>query len=171
MKNVILVIALFFGGFVANAQMKIAHVNSQKLLDTLPSRKIAMGDLKKFETDGMKELGEIQKDLEAAYARYEANKATWSPVILKIEEEKIMKKQQALEDRQGQLQQEMQIYGQELNQPILERIQKAVELVADRKKVNYVIDESQTLYFKGGIDMTAEVMVELLRMDAEALKK
>ena len=29
-----------------------------------------------------------------------------------------MKKQQALEDRQGQLQQEMQIYGQELNQPI-----------------------------------------------------
>jgi Skp family chaperone for outer membrane proteins len=82
-----------------------------------------------------------------------------------------MKKQQALEDRQGQLQQEMQIYGQELNQPILERIQKAVELVADRKKVNYVIDESQTLYFKGGIDMTAEVMVELLRMDAEALKK
>ena len=119
MKQFFLVLAVALMSLSLNAQMKIAHVNSQKLLDTLPSRKIAMGELKKFESDGMKELGEIQKDLEAAYARYEANKGAWSPVILKIEEEKIMKKQQALEDRQGQLQQEMQIYGQELN-PIKE---------------------------------------------------
>jgi hypothetical protein len=33
------------------------------------------------------------------------------------------------------------------------------------------MDESVTLYFKGGIDCTAEVMVEMLRLDAEAIKK
>ena len=90
---------------------------------------------------------------------------------MKIEEEKIMKKQQGLEDRQTALQQEMQIYTQELNKPILERVQKAVEIVSDRKKINYVLDESNTLYFKGGMDITAEVLIELLRLDAEAMKK
>jgi Skp family chaperone for outer membrane proteins len=37
--------------------------------------------------------------------------------------------------------------------------------------LNYVIDESVTLYFKGGTDITPEVVVELLRLDAEASKK
>ena len=60
--------------------------------------------------------------------------------------------------------------SQELNNPILERIQKAVEIVADRKKLSYVIDISTTLYHKGGIDLTPEVMVELLRLDADAVK-
>ena len=171
MKKTILIIALMFTALSASAQMKLAHVNSQQLLDTMPSRLDALEKLKKFEQDGYQELGEIQKDLEIAYKRYEQNKAIWSPVILKIEEEKIMKKQQGLEDRQTALQQEMQIYTQELNKPILERVQKAVEIVSDRKKINDVLEESTTLYFKGGMNITDEVLIELLRLDAEAMKK
>jgi len=171
MKKTILFIALMFSALSASAQMKLAHVNSQQLLDTMPSRKDALEKLRKFEQDGYLELQEIQKDLESAYKRYEQNKGAMSPVILKIEEEKIMKKQQGLEDRQTALQQEMQIYTQELNKPILARVQKAVEIVSDRKKINYVLDESSTLYFKGGMDITAEVLVELLILDVAAMKK
>ncbi len=82
-----------------------------------------------------------------------------------------MKKQQALQEREQSLNTEMQAVSQELNKPILERVQKAVEVVSDRKKLSYVIDESVTLYFKGGIDIQAEVVTELLKMDAEAMKK
>ena len=171
MKKTILFIALMFSALSASAQMKLAHVNSQQLLDTMPSRKDALEKLRKFEKDGYLELQEIQKDLESAYKRYEQNKGAMSPVILKIEEEKIMKKQQGLEDRQTALQQELQIYNQELNKPILEMVQKSVEIVSDRKKINYVIDESTTLYFKGGMDITAEVLVELLILDVAAIKK
>ena len=38
-------------------------------------------------------------------------------------------------------------------------------------KLSSVIDDSVTLYFKSGLDITSEVVVELLRMDAEAMKK
>jgi outer membrane protein len=103
MKKTILIIALMFTALSASAQMKLAHVNSQELLDTMPSRLDALEKLKKFEQDGYQELGEIQKDLEVAYKRYEQNKSTWSPVILKIEEEKIMKKQQLIDTLQSQL--------------------------------------------------------------------
>jgi Skp family chaperone for outer membrane proteins len=55
-------------------------------------------------------------------------------------------------------------------EPILERTQKAIAIVAERKKLNYIFDETVSLYFKGGIDCTSEVMTELLKLDAEAMK-
>jgi outer membrane protein len=171
MRRLILALLVVLSAGALNAQSKIGHVNSQKLLDTLPSRKDAINKLREFEAAGVKELQEMEADLNAAVAKYQQNAPNMSPVIQKIEEEKLMKKNQALQEREQALNQEMQIYSQELNKPILDRVQKAVELIAERKKLNYVIDESVTLYFKGGTDITQEVLAELLRMDAEAMKK
>lgn len=167
MKSVLLVLAMMTAGTAAWSQQKIGHVNSQELLDTLPSRKVAIQKLRDFETAGAKELDEMQLDFEKAYAKYQKEKPAMSPVIIQIEEEKLMRKQQALQEREQSLNREMQVVGQELNQPILDRVQRAVKLVAERKKLSYVIDETVTLYFDGGIDITAEVMTELLRMDKE----
>ena len=49
MKKGLLLLILVFGGLNMNAQTKIAHINSQELLDTLQSRKDAMAKLQKFE--------------------------------------------------------------------------------------------------------------------------
>ena len=170
MKRIVLALVLIFSVGYVVAQQKIAHVNSQKLLDTLPSRKAAIVQLKAFEESGVKELQEMEADFNKQIAIYEKNRPTMSPVIIKIEEEKLMKKQQALQEREQSLNSEMQAVSQELNKPILERVQKAVEIVSDRKKLSYVIDESTTLYFKGGMDITNEVITELLRLDADATK-
>lgn len=167
MKKLLLAIAIVFSAGSLMAQTKIAHVNSQVLLDTLPSRKVAIQKLQEFERNGVKELQEMEADLNNAYAKYERDRPNMSPVIIKIEEEKLMKKQQALQDREQSLNAEMQAYSQELNTPILGMVQKAVEIVSDRRKINYVIDESVTLYFKGGTDITDEVIVELLKMDKQ----
>ena len=171
MKKALLILVLIMGGFSVTAQTKVAHINSQKLLDTLQSRKDAMSKLKKFEEEGVVELQEMNKSFEAAYIRYQQNEKDWSPVIQKMEQEKLMKKQQALETRQQELEQQMQIYGQELNKPILELVQSAVNNVAESKKISYVLDETVTLYFQGGMDITNEVMSELLKLEAELMGK
>ena len=152
------------------AQSKIGHVNSQVLLDTLESRKQALKQLDAYKSEGMKELQEMNKAFEAAYVIFQQKEKDLSPVLLKMEQEKLGRKQQELEARQQELEKGLQIYNDELNKPILDRITKAIEIVADRKKINYIIDESATLYSKGGIDCTLEVMVELLRLDAESIK-
>ena len=167
MKNFLLAIALVLGAGSLMAQSKVAHVNSQTLLDTLPSRKVAIVKLQEFETNGVKELQEMEADFNAAVAKYQAGAADMSPVIVKIEEEKLMKKQQALQEREQSLNAEMQAYSEELNTPILGMVQKAVKVVSERMKINYVIDESVTLYFAGGLDITDEVIVELLKMDKQ----
>lgn len=157
---------LFFAGNLF-AQVKVGHVNSQALLDSLPSRKVAMVKLKEFENAGMKELQEMEADLNKSVSIYQAKMKDLSPVMQQIEEEKLMKKQQAFEERQQSLQYEMQAYSQELNGPILKMVQDAVKLVAERKKLNYVIDETITLYFDKALDITLEVAAELKKLDPQ----
>lgn len=154
----------------AMAQQKLGHVDSQKLLDTMPSRKAALATMEKFEADGIRELQEMQASFDKAYEEYLIKKPTLSPVMQQIEEGKLQKKDKDIQDRQQALQQEMQALSQSLNDPILDRIKKSVQIVAERKKISYVIDETTTLYFEGGINLTPEVVIELLRLDAEAMK-
>lgn len=174
MKKLVLALIVMFSVGAAVAQSKVGHVNTQKLLDTMPSRKDAMKLLQDWEKKGVEELQEMQQDFQEALAVYENARPNMPQVMIKIEEEKLMKKQQAVQDREQALQQELQSLGQDLNQPILERVQKAVKIVAERKKLNYVLsidDFSLVLYSDGGTDITNEVITELLILDAAAMKK
>lgn len=169
MKKVLL--GLFVAiGFSTFAQTKIGHVDSQKLLDTLPSRDLAIKKLDSMKTAGMQELQLMDADFQKAYQDYITNQASKSPAERQIIEGRLMQKQQMLEATQASLEEGLAIMSEELNKPILDRVEKAIEIVADRKKLNYVIDVSATLYSKGGIDITNEVIVELLLLDAAAKK-
>jgi outer membrane protein len=173
MKKLLLGLVLFIG-FGAAAQSKVAHVDSQKLLDTMPSRKAAMAQLEEIQKSGFAELEEMQKSFESAYKIFiEKDKAgEMPPMIKENEQNKLMRMQQNLETRQTELEQELKSYSEQLNQPILDRVQKAIELVAERKKLSYVLDQSSmTMYYKGGMDITNEVITELLILDAAASKK
>jgi outer membrane protein len=88
-----------------------------------------------------------------------------------MEEEKLQKKGAAIEERQQAIRAELQEYNQELFKPILARVKKAIETVADLKQLSYVIDETSTLYTKGGLNITNEVLVELLILDKASMKK
>ena len=46
----------------------------------------------------------------------------------------------------------MQIYGEDLNKPILELVQSAVNNVADSKKISYVLEEMNMLRMNIGIE-------------------
>ena len=167
MRKLLLAIAVVFSAGTLMAQMKIGHVNSQAILDTMPSRDKAEKMLSDFEAEGQKELQEMQIDLQTAYKNYEAKVGDMTPVMRQIEEKKIMDKEQRLQKRNQDFQMELQAYANELNGPILKRIQDAVSKVAESKKLNYVIDETVTLYFAGGIDITDEVIAEVMKEEAK----
>jgi outer membrane protein len=169
MKNVLLGLFVVIG-FSTLAQTKIGHVDSQKLLDTLQSRKDAIRKLDSMKTAGMEELKIMDADFQKAYQDYMTNQASKSPAERQIIEGRLMQKQQMLEATQASLEEGLQIVSEELNKPILDRVQKSIDIVADRKKLNYVLDVSATMYAKGGIDITSEVITELLLLDAAARK-
>jgi outer membrane protein len=124
-----------------------------------------------MKTAGMQELKMLDDDFQKAYQDYGIRQNAMSPAERQIVEGRLMQKQQMLEATQASLEEGLQIMSEEMNKPILDRVQKAIDIVAERKKLNYVLDVSATMYSKGGIDITSEVIVELLLLDAAATKK
>lgn len=150
------------------AQVKIGFVDSQKLLDTMPSRKVAMEKYLAHEKELAEEFNIMRADLEKAYNDYQVKQGDLTPVLRQAAEKKIMDKERSVQERQQSIQQELQAFGEELNVPILDRIQKAVTIVSERQKLSMVVDKSSTLYFAPDMDITNAVAVELLRLEKEA---
>lgn len=173
MKKILFALALTVCAIATTqAQTKIGHVKSQTLLDTMPSRKAAIKEIKEIEAAGLKELRDMDSAVQVAYSTYlsKKNAGAYSATVDQYEQQRIQRMQQALEDRQQQIDQQLQVMTQEMNGVILDRVKKAVNIVATAKKFNYIIDESTTLYSAGGVDVTNEVIVELLKLEAEVKK-
>jgi outer membrane protein len=174
MKKILFALALTVCAIATTqAQAKIGHVKSQTLLDTMPSRKAAIKEIKEIENAGLRELKDADSAIQVAYMKYQADVQSGKLVsqsVKEYEENRIRRMQQNLEERQQQIDQQLQIMTQEMNVVILDRVKKAVNIVATAKKFNYIIDESTTLYSAGGVDVTNEVIVELLKLEAEAKK-
>lgn len=152
-------------------QSTIAHVNTQKVLDTMPSRVKAMKEVDRFQKKSVKELQETQQKLQEDYGTLQKEKANMSPTAYKFEEERLMKKSQDFQDRQQELDRQIQTLSKDLNAPILQRVQTAVATVCKTKKIDYAIDESSLLY-SNGTDITKDVVKEVLRLETlEASKK
>jgi outer membrane protein len=150
----------------AQAQSKIAHMSAQKVLDTMPSRRAAISDIKMVEAMGMKELRDLDSAIQVEVANYQANATKWSPVVLRATEQKIQGMQQRLEEREQQINQQLQQMSADMNDKILDKVKKAVDIVAKKKGLNYVIDESATL-FSSGTDITNEVITEVLKLEKQ----
>lgn len=171
MKKLLFILLVVIGASTVSAQTKIAHINSQDVLDTMPSRKQAIKEIQAFQREGMAELQELEEQLRKLYNEYEAaQKAGESPLMMEMKAKKIQAKEQAYQERQGTLEQDLQILQQRYNEPILQRVQEGVKIVAERKKINYVLDLSTTL-FASGEDITKEVIVEVIRLEKEAETK
>jgi outer membrane protein len=153
----------------AQAQSKVAHVNSQKLLDTMPSRKKAIAEINELERRGSDELKVMNDNLQKEYNLYMERQPKQSAEMNRYDEGHLSKLQGDLQDRQAQIEQILQEMSAKLNDEILASVKEAVDIVAKRKGLNYVIDESTTLY-ASGTNITNEVIPELLRIDAEKSK-
>jgi outer membrane protein len=166
MKKILFALALTVCAIASTqAQTKIAHVRSQALLDTMPSRKAAIKEIKEIEASGVKELRDMDSSLQVAYMNYQKNEKGWSETVRNYEQQRLQRMQQSIEERQQQIDQQLQMMTQEMNVVILDKVKKAVNIVATAKKFNYIIDESSTLYSAGGVDVTNEVIVELLKIE------
>lgn len=170
MKKLITMLVVVFGFTALFGQSSIAHIDSQKILDTMPSRKTAMKEYMQFEEKMFRELQESQTKLQAEVKEFNERGSELSATGKRFEEERLGKKYQEFQMRQQEIEQQLNQMSIEMNEPILARIQVAIENVCKVEKIDYVIDESALLYSKGR-DITDKVIKEVLKLEAEQAKK
>lgn len=170
MKKLFFALVVALTSFTAaQAQSKVAHINSQTLLDTMPSRKAAIAEITELERRGSEELQLMTENFQKEYIAYESRRATQGADMNAYDEKRLSKMQNDIQNRQAEIEEMLQIKSEKLNTEILASVKSAVDIVAKKKGLNYVIDESSTL-FASGTNITNDVIPELLRIDAEKQK-
>ena len=159
---------------VANAQQKIAHLNSEEIFAVMTEAKTAQTTL---ETLGKQRQGEIEKMTTEYQGKYqsavakqktisEANRETVTKELDVLSGE-LQDMEKRIQDSKVKAQQELATKQSELFLPINQKFETAVKAVAKEKGLAYVFDvaaqqgANNLLFSEGGDDITGAVKTKL----------
>ena len=161
-----LVIAFSFSSIMAQSNVKLGHVDYAKVTDSIPSKLKADKEMKQFIDEGQKTIQELQTMLQRDYEKYMGARDSLSSLSREIKEKNLNEQQAILENKQTTLQNDLEIFDNRLYKPIEKNFKKAVKTISQKHKLNYVFEVSSMLYSDGGLDITAEVKQELIRLES-----
>ncbi|MET6998871.1 OmpH family outer membrane protein [Chitinophaga defluvii] len=164
-KYVIIAFVAVTGLFSVNAmaQSKVAHINAQALVESMPEAKKAETDLQTFaqglQTDGKALVDEYTKKMK----EFDEKAASMSENMKEIKGREIQEAQKRIQDYNQSAEQKVQAKQQELLKPIYDKARKAIEDVAKEKGYAYVIDSSMgvLLVSPAGDDLLTPVKAKL----------
>jgi outer membrane protein len=142
------------GTGVANAQIKLAVINTQKaLLDTEEIKK-AQRDMEAKFKPRQDELVKTQKALEDIQAQLNSGKLN----VLGVQDLQTegQRKQRELQRMQQDLQEDVERERTDILQHAGSRMQQVVKELATEKGLDIVVDSANTLFFKAPLELTTE---------------
>ena len=157
-------VALFVMSGVANAQAKIAHVNSAEILDAMPDKAKAEKNLEKYYGELQSQLESMAKEYQTKMQDYEANQASMSNLVRQSKEKEIVDLQTRIQQFQINAESEFEAKRAELLKPMLDKIQNAINAVGKEKGYTYILDLATGAAVYVGtdaIDCTKDVKAKL----------
>ena len=142
---------------IANAQIKMAVINSQKaILDTEDIKK-AQADLTAKYKPRQDQLEKLQKELQDIQNQLQSGK------LNQLGEQELtaqgQKKQRDLQRLQQDLQEDADRDRNDILQRAGARMQEVVKKLADEKGLDLVVDSANTLFYKPNLDLTNDAVV------------
>ena len=160
-KSLLFAAALFIGGTsFMTAQNKIAHIDTQELVQAMPGYKTAQAEIKKLGETYQAQIQDSLKELDNKLKQYnaEAESQTEETNLERMKEVEDMK--QSIAQFQQNAQQDLQKKEFDLLKPLTEEAKAAIEKVAAAQGYEYVL-EAGSLIVKKGKDLLADVKAEL----------
>ena len=145
---------------------KLAHVDIDELLTTMPETKIAEEEIKLFAATLEKDMIFLQEEYQNKMTELEngANSG-WSELMVKSKQEDLYSAQQKIYEFQQLAQEQITSKQVELMEPVYEKLQNAVNDVAKEKGYDYVLDASRNrgvvIFKDGGTDIAPLVKAKM----------
>lgn len=154
MNKLLFAVLALAGIGAANAQVKIAVINTQKaLLDTEDIKKAQLDLEAKFKPR-QDQMVKVQKELEDIQAQLQSGK------LNELGTQEItaegQRKQRDLQRLQQDLQDDVQSARTEILQRAGTRMQEVVKKLADEKGLDIVVDSANTVFYKTTFEITTE---------------
>lgn len=164
MKLLLVAVVLFVGATTsASAQSKIAHIDTQALVEAMPEMKAAQSQLEKLQKTYDTEIKAMTKELDTKLKQYGAEVDTKTDEENKKRAEEVQGMQNNIGAYRNQALQDLQKKEVDILQPILEKARAAIQKVARAKGYQYVMDSTQGsgLIMADGYDLLPDVKKEM----------
>ena len=167
MKNkinlLIITTLLVFGGYSLKAQSKVAHINVQELVESMPEFISSRSELMELQKAYESDFQEMQVELQNKVKQYDTEAATQTDEENAKRLQEVQGMEQSIRQYQAQAQQELQKKEFDLLKPITEKAQAAINKVAEALGFDYVLDstQGQGVIVAKGADLMEEVKKEL----------
>ncbi|MBZ9628674.1 OmpH family outer membrane protein [Psychroflexus sp. CAK1W] len=143
LKTIAIALVLSFGLMAtANAQSKIAHINSQEFVQSLPSYQAAMTEVDQREKTYRKEIDDLLKEAQKTNERYQREAPTKTEEENNKRARELQEMQQSIMEYRQTASEDLQKKQEELMRPVLERAREVIQEVARAKGYDYVVDSS-----------------------------
>lgn len=150
----------------AQAQLqKIGYTNQQAILSNMPEMQDVQQQLQKAAQQQQQEFQQEQQELQQMMQEYEQQRSMLNDSARAQRERELRQQQQALQQSSQERQAQLRQREQELMQPLLEDLQSAINLVADRQNIDVVVRSEALLY----VDQSSENVVDITRPVAQEL--
>ncbi|MCQ2314254.1 MAG: OmpH family outer membrane protein [Bacteroidales bacterium] len=147
----------------AQAQ-KFGHVDSSEILQLLPERATAEKAFQNYMVELDKELQNMAGEYQSKLADYQANQATMSALVKQSKEKELTDLGQRIQEYQSNAEVEAQKKQVELMEPLIKKVQDAVNAVGKEQGFTYIFDKSigAVVYLgDSAIDITNDVKKKL----------
>ena len=164
MKKIVLIAVAALVSFAATAQeKKFAYVDFSELVQLMPEMDEARAALEENSKANEEILMTMYKEYQTKGQEYQQKASTWTPAVREIKEKELMDIQGRLEQTQQSLQMELQQLQNQLQAPVVEKAQNAVNELAKSKGVTCVFEKASLLYIDEAqmLDLTPEARVAL----------
>ena len=128
------------GATTAAAPVKLGYTNIDYILGQTPESKDITNQLTIQRTQSENELKRMQKELEDKYNAYEKGAASMTDVIRKDRETELQSLQARIQEFGRTAEQSLQTKYQQLVNPVVQKIQKAIDAVAAENNYTYVFN-------------------------------
>lgn len=155
---------LFFGATtLTQAQDKIAHIDTQALVQAMPEMQAAEGQLEKLQKTYDTEIKAMAKELDAKLKQYEVEAESKTEEENKKRFEEVQGMQNNIGGYRQQALNDLDQKRVDLYTPVLEKARTAIQKVARAKGILYVLDSTQGsgVILADGTDLMADVKKEL----------
>ncbi len=163
LKTLLLAIA-FLGtlGFT-NAQSKVAHIDTQKLISEMPEVIAAQKQLEQLEKTYTAEIENTYKEFQTKAQSYSADAPNQTDVTNQARQKELETMQQNINQYRETAAQDLQKKQVEMMRPLYDKAREAIEKVAAAQGFDYVLDASSggSVIMAKGKDLIADVKAEL----------
>ena len=141
LKSLVIAVILFIGTQVsAQTPTKIAHVDLQALMTSMPDMKTAQDQMKKIQETYDKDFKAMATEYQTKLQKYEQESATAGDALNETRSKEMQDMGARIQKFQEDARKELGQKEMDLYKPIMEKAQNAIKKVAKAKGITYVLD-------------------------------